>query len=252
MEMDEHGLAFFFEIHSDLPREGPGDTESTRRAFSMMAGLPANPRILDVGCGPGMQTTDLADLCKGTIIALDYYPHYLDALRVKIREAELGDRVSLIRGDMSALGFKTETFDVIWSEGAVYLMGFKEGLRAWRPLLKTRGYLAVTEISWLRPDPPEELAGFWEEAYPAIKDIGGNLDAVREAGYRPVNSFILPESSWWDAYYRPIEEKLFMFRDKYKANDDALRFAAMEQAEMDLYREYAEYYGYVFYVMQKG
>ncbi len=42
----------FWEIHSKLPREGPGDDASTRKAFSMLADLPNAPCILDVGCGP--------------------------------------------------------------------------------------------------------------------------------------------------------------------------------------------------------
>ena len=217
----------------------------------LMADLPVRPRILDVGCGPGMQTMDLARLTGGTITVLDNHQPYLDTFHKKIQEAELGDRVCVTRGDMASLGFKANTFDVIWSEGAIYIMGFEAGLRAWRSLLKEKGYLAVTEVSWLRADPPEEVAGFWAEAYSAIKDIGGNLAVIRNAGYRSIGSFTLPESAWWDVYYKAIEEKLFMFRNKYKGNDEALLFADMEQTEMDLFRKYADYYGYVFYVMQK-
>ena len=33
-------------------------------------------------------------------------------------------------------------------------MGFEAGLRAWEPLLKPGGYIAVTELTWLQPDPP--------------------------------------------------------------------------------------------------
>ena len=49
-------MRFFFEIHQGLPREGPGDFDSTRRALALLGGLPERPRILDIGCGPGMQT----------------------------------------------------------------------------------------------------------------------------------------------------------------------------------------------------
>jgi len=218
----------------------------------MMADLPERPSILDVGCGPGMQTMDLAKLSGGTITALDNHQPYLDTLRNKVIEAELSERVCITRGDMSGLGFKTKSFDAIWSEGAIYIMGFEEGLKDWRPLLKKGGYLGVTEVAWLKPDPPEEVAGFWAEAYPAIKDIQGNLNAITRAGYRPIGSFTLPESAWWDLYYKAIEDKLFMFRDKYKGNNEALRFADMEQTEMDLFRKYADYYGYVFYILQSN
>lgn len=52
----------FWEVHSGLPREGPGDNKSTRKAYMMLGDLPENPRILDIGCGPGMQTVELAKL----------------------------------------------------------------------------------------------------------------------------------------------------------------------------------------------
>src|SRR5262249_11799155 len=60
------------------------------------------------------------------------------------------------RASMSALDFPDASFDLIWSEGAIYVMGFAEGLRAWKRLLKPHGAIAVTELSWLGPDIPEE------------------------------------------------------------------------------------------------
>ena len=76
----------FWEIHSGLPREGPGDNWSTRRAYLMLKELPKNPRILDIGCGPGMQTIELAKLSKGQIDALDNYQPFLDQLEIGIKK----------------------------------------------------------------------------------------------------------------------------------------------------------------------
>ena len=60
-----------FEIFEDLPRQGPGDYESTKKAFLMLEGLPKDPEILDVGCGVGKQTLALAGLISGRIIAVE-------------------------------------------------------------------------------------------------------------------------------------------------------------------------------------
>ena len=49
----------FFELHTDLPREGPGNLESTQKAFRLLKDLRPNPSILDIGCGPGKQAFDL-------------------------------------------------------------------------------------------------------------------------------------------------------------------------------------------------
>jgi 2-polyprenyl-3-methyl-5-hydroxy-6-metoxy-1,4-benzoquinol methylase len=79
--MTEKMPEIFWEIHSGLPREGPGDNESTRKAYRMLKGLPENPRILDIGCGPGMQTIELAKLSSGRIDALDSHQPFLEQLK---------------------------------------------------------------------------------------------------------------------------------------------------------------------------
>jgi len=241
----------FFEIHQDLPREGPGDSESTLKAFSMLAHLPRHARILDIGCGPGAQTLDLLSLGDGNIVAVDNHQPFLDQLAERTAQRGLSDRVTLVNGDMFNLDFEEGAFDLIWAEGSIFIIGFENGLRKWKPLLKQDGYLAATEAAWLRPDPPEELQGFWREEYPAIQDIEANLRVITErAGYRHIAHFTLPKSAWWTDYYEPIERKLPILWEKYKDDDEALPVLEMHQREIDLYRKYSDYYGYVFFLMQ--
>ncbi|MGD9078224.1 MAG: class I SAM-dependent methyltransferase, partial [Desulfobacterales bacterium] len=239
----------FFEIHHDNPQEGPGDFASTRRAFSLLKNLPSLPKILDAGCGPGRQTFDLCRLTQGNIIAVDFHKPYVDALQRKSKTLGLNQQITALQGDMANLQFKPQTFDVIWSEGAIYNLGFKAGLKLWKPLLKKAGYVAVTEIAWLASDIPDNLKAFWDSAYPQIQDIEGNLADIRAAGYQPVAHFILPESAWWD-YYRAIEKRVMLMKEKYKNNSNALEVLETEMREIDLYRKYSDYYGYVFFVAQ--
>jgi SAM-dependent methyltransferase len=240
----------FLELHSDIPREGPGDSESTAKAFSMITGLPEKPRILDIGCGPGMQTLDLAQLSGGTITAVDYYRQYLDALEESATSAGLADRITTVEADMAALDFELETFDLIWSEGAAYIMGFDNALRSWKPLLKPSGWLAVTEAAWTRPDPPADLRQFWESEYPAIKDVEDSLALIRDAGYEITGHFKLPDASWWDHYYTPLNARIEIIRERY--GDDPIAAAVIEshERERDMHRRYADYYGYVFFIMR--
>lgn len=243
--------AIFFDIHADLPRQGPGDPASTARAFSMLKGLPDQPHLLDVGCGPGAQTLDLARLSDGPITAVDKYEQFLDNLRERAARQGLTERIVVVQGDMFDLPFEAGSFDVIWSEGAIYLIGFEQGLRSWGRLLKSGGYVAVTEATWLRADAPGELRTFWEEAYPAMQDVEANLRIIEKTGYRLVGHFTLPPSAWWTDYYEPLERRLSLFEDRYRDNPDVMAVVEMERREIDLYRRYSDYYGYVFYVMQR-
>ena len=63
--MMEELSEIFWKIPNGLPIEGPRDNESTKKAYRMLKGLPENPRIIDIGCGPGMQTIELAKLSGG-------------------------------------------------------------------------------------------------------------------------------------------------------------------------------------------
>ena len=198
----------FWAVHSGLPREGPGDNLSTRKAYLMLEDLPENPRILDIGCGPGMQTIELAKLSRGQVVALDNHQPFLEDLSRRAKKDSMNENIITVKGDLFNLNYESNSFDLIWSEGAIYLIGFEKGLHEWRCLLTEKGYLVVSELSWLKPDLPKEVRTFMNEGYPAIKTIKENMNVAREIGYRIVGFFVLPEKSWWDNYYTPIETKL--------------------------------------------
>ena len=244
-------MDWFFEIHRDNLQEGPGDASSTERALAVITGLPREPRILDAGCGPGRQTLQLCRLLPGTVTAVDNHPPYLEALGHKVKKAGLDGRVRLLEADMAALPFEPGSFDLIWSEGAIYNIGFRQGLELWRPLLKPGGWIAVTDLTLLRDNLPEEPATFWNEEYPAAQKVEDNLADLESAGFSAKGNFTLPESAWWD-YYRPIEDKLAILERQHAACREAMEVLAAERKEIDLYRRYSDYYGYQFYIGRRA
>ncbi len=242
----------FFEIHSNLPREGPGNAASSIKALEALTDLPPSPRILDVGCGPGEQTLLLAEKTGGRVVAVDTHDPFLEVLKEKADRVGLGDQIQTENQSMSELRFPDGSFDLIWSEGAIYVMGFEEGLKAWKPLLAPGGYLAVTHISWFDENPPDEPRKFWEEAYPAIRTVEENLAILTRLGYTEVAHFPLPEAAWWDEYYNPMEQRITELREKYRNDSGALSVLSGEYREIELFRKYSDCYGYAFFVMRKA
>lgn len=239
----------FFEIHQDLPREGPGRNEYTAKAFRMLPKI-ENPRILDVGCGPGGPTLELARLSQGQVIGMDTHQPYLDRLAQKIKDAGLNDQVKAVKGSMFEMEFPDQSFDIIWAEGSIYIIGFERGLKEWRRFLKTNGFLVVHEMTWLRPDPPQEIYDYWGSLYPGICTVAQNIKRIAACGYDLIGHFTLPEDAWWTAYYEPLEERIGDLRKKYKDNSKALAILDDEQREIDIFRKYYQWYGSVFFIMQ--
>ncbi|MGH9142183.1 MAG: class I SAM-dependent methyltransferase [Vicinamibacterales bacterium] len=244
------GRDIFFSIHHGLPREGPGDRASTERALRAMTGLPDRGWIVDVGCGPGQPTLDLATLHRGAIVAIDTHRPYLDVLRARRLDAGVAARVRPLQASMSALPLADASVDAIWAEGSIYVIGFERGLRAWKRVLKPRGYVAATHISWLRADIPDEARAFWSRAYPAMTTIEANLEMAATCGFAVLDHFTLPESAWWNEYYGPLEQRLSVLRAQHRHDDEALAVIENSQAQIDVYRRCADCYGYVFYVLR--
>jgi SAM-dependent methyltransferase len=248
MDPNERTTQIFFDIQRGLPRQGPGDDASTLRALSMCTELPSRPDVLDIGCGPGMQTIALARVLDGRITAGDLYQEFLDQLLDAALTEGVRDRIGQMRVDMVDLPFGRESFDLIWSEGAAYILGFGEAFERWKYPLRLRGYMAVTELTWLTDDPPAGAAEFFAAEYPEMTDIATNLTTIEEKGYDVIGHFTLPESAWWDHYYTPLEAKLPGLRSKYAGDDEGLGLVEMTAREIDVRRRFGDSYGYEFFV----
>ena len=246
----ERRRAIFFQIHKDLPREGPGDSESTRRACRLVYPLPETGQILDIGCGPGAQTMDLAQGTAARIIAIDTHRPYLDQLHDRVTAAGFARRVKAVQASMFRLPFFDASFDVIWAEGAIYIIGFKQGLLDWRRLLRPGGHVVVTHLSWLGSDIPDEPRAFWAREYPAMETVEENARIASEAGFDVIECFALPERAWWSDYYGPMASRLDSLRARYRGDDEALAVLDSHGEQIDIYRRFHQSFGYVFYVLR--
>jgi len=244
-------IELLVELHEGLDRLGPGDAQSTLRALRLCGELPPKPDILDIGCGTGAQTLTLAKNTDGKITATDLVSSLLSVVTERMAASGLQSRVTTQAADMNSLPFADGEFDLLWSEGAIYIIGFDIGLAEWCRLLKPGGYLVVSEASWFRPDPPDELAEFWAEGYPGMRSVQANAAAAKAMGWEVIATFHLPEAAWTEGYYAPLRERLTEFRRRHADDQEALGVAAMTEQEMGLFEAYSDYYGYAFYVLRR-
>lgn len=239
------------EYFSSTERQGPGSPEATLKALSFIDKLTPESRIIDLGCGTGGQTMVLAQNVPGRITGIDLFPEFIRLFNQNAEKLNLQERVKGETGSMDALSFQEEELDLIWSEGAIYNIGFVRGLTEWRKFLKTGAYIAVTEASWFTDQRPEEIEKFWMDAYPEIDTIPNKVAQLQKAGYVPVASFILPENCWTEHYHALQVAIQEAFLKKHAGNTTAEELIAFQRHEAELYAKYKAYYGYVFYVGMK-
>lgn len=244
-------LDLICDFFSNMERQGPGSPEVTLKALSFTDNLTDCSLIADIGCGTGGQTMVLARHIPGRITGLDFLPGFIDIFNRNARQLGLQDRVKGIVGSMDNLPFQEEELDLIWSEGAIYNIGFERGLKEWRKYLKTGGYIAVSESSWFTDERPAEINDFWMNAYPEIDTIPNQVAKIHKAGYLPVAAFILPEYCWTEHYFAPNRAAREIFLNKYAGNKTAEEFSALQSIEEELYRKYKQFYGYVFFIAKK-
>lgn len=248
----EFDFSLICEYFSKVQRQGPGSPEATLTALSFIDRLTPQSRIADLGCGTGGQTMTLAQNAPGHITGLDLFPGFITIFNRNARNLGLSDRVEGVVGSMiDPLPFEKESLDLVWSEGAIYNIGFEKGLNRWRQYLRKGGYIAVSEASWFTPERPAEIQDFWMAHYTEIDTVPNKVAQMQHAGYVPVATFLLPENCWTEHYFAPCCKIQEAFVKKYRDNRTVEEFIAGQRREMELYDKYKEFYGYVFYIGKK-
>lgn len=242
-------MNYFLQIYGTLPRAGPGSNELTRKAFELMSDVPGAPRILDVGCGPGMQTVELLNITSGTVVALDLFPEMIARARASAENAGVSDRLETLEQDMTEMAFPQASFDIVWSEGAIYFLGFENGLKKVKDFVKPGGYVAVSEVVWLKSNPPSEVVEFWKE-YPEIDTVAAKLDIIKRIGYESVGHFIFPATAWTEHYYNPMEQRIAEKTADWSGIPEAEAVLKEARNEISIFRRYSDYFSYAFFVMR--
>jgi len=242
----------FFEVYENLPRQGPGNRASAARALGLCRELRGSPAVLDLGCGVGGQTLQLAELTSGSIVALDSHAPSIERLKATVAERGLSRRVSAVVGDMARPGQPLGAFDLIWSEGALYSIGLRDALVVCHGLLRPGGYLAFTDAVWRREDPPPEVKAGFDLDYPTMGWLDDDVAAIRDCGFRLVGRFTLPDEAWWDDFYTPMEARIAGLRGKYAGDGEASAILDQLAEEPEMHRRHSDFYAYEFFVARRA
>lgn len=220
-------LEIILQVHKDECRKNLN--KFTIRAFRTLPKMEA-PTILDIGCGSGVPTLELARRCNGYIIGLDIDRFLLDFLEEKIQKAGLSDRVRTIQCSMYKLDFPDESFDVIWAEGSIAVIGFKRGIKDWRRLIKLGGYLVVFDVT---------------------NGLDKKLRHVASSGYELISHFEVTGETFWTEYYIPLQKRVNNLRTEFREDMKALMVLEKEQLEINMVKRDPSKFDSTFFILRK-
>lgn len=245
-------LELLVDLHKNTHRQGPGSIADTLRALEFLELKDdQHLKVADIGCGTGSQTLTLAKQIRGEIIAVDIFPEFLQKLEQSAIESGFDGKIKTLQRSMDQLDFEKESLDLIWSEGAIYIMGFKEGVKYWKQFLKPGGYMAVSEMTWITSSRPAEVEFYWLDAYPEIGTAGEKIRILEENGFSIVGYFHLPPESWIETYYKDLESEFSSFLERHNHAAQAEKVVTESKAEIALYKENQQHYSYGFYIAVK-
>jgi ubiquinone/menaquinone biosynthesis C-methylase UbiE len=201
----------------------------TRKAFCILPQID-RPRILDIGCGSGVSTLELARLSQGKVIGIDIDQPALDEFMKRIKECGLADQIQAINCSMFDINFPDESFDIVWAEGSIYAIGFERGLREWKQLLRPGGFMVVHD----------------EQG-----NVRDKMEQISNCGYELLGYFELSKETWWTEYFAPLEKLVNETRTEYPYDHTVLEEIQQAQAELNMYKKYPKRNSSVCFVMKK-
>ena len=234
---------------ADMDKLSPGDDSVS---LYVLRSLPEHrfEVVVDAGCGAGRQTFVLADELKTLVHAVDSYQPFLDRLRHRAKEKNLGQLVRTHWMDMKDIPSVFPTIDLLWAEGAAYNIGFANALATWAKAIRQDAFAVVSELCWLRDKIPDAVRKFFRSGYPEVQSVEHNIATAEKAGYKIFNIYTLPKEAWVKDYYDILEPRA---ESLVRHSEIAVRDFAIETLrEIGTFKNAQDSYGYVFFVLQRS
>lgn len=216
-EVQAHETAVYTHGHHESVLRSHRWRTAANSAAYLVGELRPGMRVLDVGCGPGTITADLAELVApgGRVTAVDAAADVLEAAGAYAAERGLAGTVDFAVADVHALEFPDDTFDVVHAHQVLQHVGDPvRALQEMRRVCRPGGIVAVRDadyaaMTWYPATPGLEQ---WLELYRRVaRANGGEPDAgrrllswARAAGFTEVRAsatawcYATPEEvAWW-------------------------------------------------------
>ncbi|WP_055587207.1 methyltransferase domain-containing protein [Streptacidiphilus griseoplanus] len=222
-------------FHASVLRSHSWRTAENSAAY-LLPHLTPGAAVLDIGCGPGTITADLAELvgATGRVTAADASQEVLDQARRTAADRGLTN-VDFAVADIHALDFPDDSFDVVHAHQVLqHVTDPVQALREMRRVCRPGGIVAARDsdyaaMTWY---PENAAVSRWQDLYRAVAAAnGGEPDAgrmlfswARRAGFTEV----VPSAGTW-CYATPEDRDWWSGMWAERMTSSAVARQAVEQ-----------------------
>ncbi|MCQ2978811.1 MAG: class I SAM-dependent methyltransferase [Clostridia bacterium] len=258
-----------WQVISHMPKSTPGTLDNTMDALNMALSKvkyqykkqgksydESKIKILNYGCGKGEENIWLLTNSKCQLTMIDNDEVLINDLDQKITKYNLSDRCEIILDDndftsCNELPFSKNSFDIIWTEGAVRFKDFDIIIKMFKKYLKPGGVIVISDYILKDLNMPLELKRYFEQFYPEINTIDNNIAIAENNGLKVNATFIVPDEAWWKYYLAPLREITRELNIEYQMDPDKRKIIEELTLDMTMRDKYKGYYDYAFYILQK-
>jgi 2-polyprenyl-3-methyl-5-hydroxy-6-metoxy-1,4-benzoquinol methylase len=172
----------------------------------LVSAVPPGGRVLDVGCGEGMLTRELAGPAR-SVLGVDLDPSSIELARATTSEAN----VEFLCADVLQHPFEPASFDAVVSVATLHHLGTEAGLLRLRELVRPGGVLGIVGLAsseWPRDLPRDTAAaiatrihrlvrGYWEHSAPKVWHAPDNYREVQRIARRCVPGAVYRRHLLW-------------------------------------------------------
>ncbi|MGG8360265.1 class I SAM-dependent methyltransferase [Bacillus cereus] len=131
-----------------------------------------NKQIIDIGCGGGIYTKELALMGAKNVVGLDFSKEILQAAKENCNNFS---NISFIHGDAHNIPYPNETFDIVISRAVIHhLQDIPTFLREASRILNKNGVLILQDRTiedCTIPGSPEHIRGYFFSLFPKLIEI---------------------------------------------------------------------------------
>jgi len=151
----------------------------------LVTAVPSGGRVLDVGCGEGMLTRELAGRAR-SVLGVD-----LDASSIELARATTSEaNVEFLCADVLQHPFEPASFDAVVSVATLHHLGTEAGLLRLRQLVRPGGVLGIIGLAsseWPRDLPRDIAAAIATRIHRLVRGVLGTLGTQGVAGARQLS-----------------------------------------------------------------